>query len=327
MCLLAIMGQSKVGIRVVTHAQCSGQPLTRVAVAKRLSICVEDLPDAGLPWTDRDVLELQRERPEWLAAARKSLAAARSEQEGLRRERTAAVAARQATFSYPPVLEASKTFARESAQARLLEYLHAALDSPAADTDVVDAGYDVSTYARRADEANRDRAQRGLSLSGCDGAGDGQYGKRRPAGSLGDLLDARTGDTTATYVSGFGLSAETWDEAWHDRWSLEGLDLAHVLTQLVLTGDTDTLEAIAGIPLADVVVPCPEPVFDDVDERVCSLAREALHARRKRECPVLDPEDIVDMDSPIWALPQLLLACRQDWDPTERLAALIAGLD
>jgi hypothetical protein len=42
---------------------------------------------------------------------------------------------------------------------------------------------------------------------------------------------------------------------------------------------------------------------------------------------VLDPDDIVDMDAPLAALPAMVQATRHDWTRTERLALSIAGLD
>ena len=212
--------------------------------------------------------------------------------------------ARRADFIYPLVPDESVEFAREFAKANLLHFLCDALDSAAANTYVVDCGYDVPTHACRANETNRERANRGGSLSGRD---DGVYeehrGMYRAAGTFGDLFDAPTGNTRATYVSGAGLDAESWADAWHDRWSLEGLALAHVLAGLVLSGDADILEAIAGIPLTDVEVD-PWLVFDRVVADVLALARQALDSWSDREFLILDPDEIIDMDAPLSALPR-----------------------
>jgi hypothetical protein len=152
------------------------------------------------------------------------------------------------------------------------------------------------------------------------------YGGYREPGTLGDLLDAPTANTRATYVSGAGLDAETWDDAWYDRWALQDLAHAHVIADLVLRGAIQTLEVIAGVRFSDVEVEVRRP-FDGIDDDVLSLAREALHAWTEIDCPVLDPDKIVDMDAPICALPRMLLQARRSWNRTELLAAAIAGLD
>ncbi len=187
-------------------------------------------------------------------------------------------------------------------------------------------GFDVSTYARTVEETNRERVKRGVSLSGRDTAVFADYGGYREPGTLGDLLDAPTGNTRATHVCGAGLAAESLDDAWYDRWALEGLAHAHVIAGLVLCGDIATLETIAGVPLPDVALDVRQP-FGGVAADVLSLAREALHAWTEIDCPVLDPGDVVDMDTPTSALPRMLLAARRRWDQTELLAAAIAGLD
>jgi hypothetical protein len=296
--------------------------LTREAAAKRLSIAVSDLPDR--PWTARDVADEQQARPDWLEGARQRWVAARAEQDRQRQVRLAAVEARRAGFTYPVVSGEAAEFAREFARADLLNHLRRALGTVAADTYVVDSGYDVSTHAGRAGETNRERAKRGVSLSGREDRAFAEHGMYREPGTLGDLFGAPTGNTRATYVPGAGLDAETWDDAWRDRWSLEGLGLAYVVADLALGGDIATLEVIAGVPLADVAV---EPLsFGGITADVLSLAREALHSWTERECPVLDPEEIVDMTVPVSALPRLLLGTRHDWNRTEQLAAVLAGV-
>jgi hypothetical protein len=122
------------------------------------------------------------------------------------------------------------------------------------------------------------------------------------------------------------LDAESWGDAWGDRWSLQGLGLAYVLAGLVSSGDIASLEVIAGTPLTDVDAESGL-AFEDMPNDVLSLAREALRWWCERECPVLDPDEIVDMDAPLSALPRMLLATWQDWGRTERLALVIAGLD
>lgn len=298
------------------------KPLTREAAAKRLSIAVSDLLDR--PWTARDVADEQQACPDWLKDARQRRVAARAEQDRQRQARLAAVEARRAGFTYPVVSDEAAEFAREFTRANLLNHLRRALDTVAADTYVVDSGYDVSTHASRAGETNRERTERGISLSGREDRAFAEHGMYREPGTLGDLFGAPTGNSRATYVPGAGLDAETWDEAWHDRWSLEGLSLAYVVADLALSGDIATLEVIAGVPLADVAV---EPLsFGGITADVLSLAREALHSWTERECPVPGPEVIVDMTVPVSALPWLLLGTRHDWNRTEQLAAVLAGV-
>ena len=303
-----------------------GEQLTREGAAKRLGIGVADLPDLGYPWTGREVADAQRGRPEWLRCARRALGAARVEGERQRRARFDAVLARRSGFEYPPVTDAASDFAREFANANLLMLLRDALDASAADTYVIDSGFDVSTQAGRADETNRERVKRGASLSGRDTKVFADYGGYREPGTLGDLFDAPTGNTRATYVSGAGLDAETWDDAWYDRWALEGLAHGHVIADLVLRGDILTLEVIAGVPLSDVDAVARRPLGGVADD-VLSLACEALHAWTEIDCPVLDPDEVVDMSLQISALPKMLLEARRSWNRTELLAAAIAGLE
>jgi hypothetical protein len=140
-------------------------------------------------------------------------------------------------------------------------------------------------------------------------------------------LDAPTGNTRATYVSGAGLDAETFDDAWYDRWALEGLGHARVVADLVMRGDVATLETIAGVPLSDADLDEIRQPFAGVADDMLALACQALYEWTEIDCPVLDPDSLVDMDAPISALPRMLLAARQRWDQTELLAVAIAGLD
>ncbi|MDH6198317.1 hypothetical protein M2272_004976 [Mycobacterium frederiksbergense] len=307
-------------------SQSGGKRLAPEVVARRLCIGVADLPDIGRAWTNRDVAEAQRDRPDWLQRARKVLGVARAEEERQRKARMDAVRLRQRGFEYPVVALVASEFAHAFARVNLLEFLYGALDAPAAQTYVVDSGFDVSTYARTVEETNRDRVKRGASLSGRDTTAWADYGGFRKPGTLGDLLDAPTGNTRATYVSGAGLDAETFDDAWYDRWALEGLAHAHVLAAMTLRGDIATLETIAGVPLLDVATDVKEP-FGGVAADVVSLAKEALGAWTEIDCPILDPDDVVDLEASISALPAMLLAARRLWDRTELLAATIAGLD
>jgi hypothetical protein len=302
-----------------------GKQLTREVAAKRLGIGVADLPDLDRPWTGRDVAETQRSRPEWLRCTRKALGATQAEQERQRKARSDAVLARRSGFGYPPVTAAASDFARDFAKANLLTFLHDALDAWAADTYVIDSGFDVSTDAQRAEETNRERVKRAVSLSGRDAKAFAEYGGYREPGTLGDLFDSPTSNTRATYVSGAGLDAETWDDAWHDRWALEGLAHAYVIAALVLRGDIQTLEVIAGVPLRDVEASGGH--FVGVAEDIMSLACGALHAWTEIDCPVLDPDEVVDMDAPISELTRMLLQARRSWNRTELLAAAIAGLE
>jgi hypothetical protein len=190
---------------------------------------------------------------------------------------------------------------------------------------VIDCGFDVSTHAGRAEETNRERVKRGACLSGRDDESFAEHGPDRAAGTLGDLFDAPTGNTQATYVSGAGFAAERWADAWHDYWALEGLAHAHVIADLVLRGDIESVEVIAGVPLSDIVLG-GRPPFDGITDDVLSLACEALHAWTEIDCPVLDPDAVVDMSAPGSALPRMLLEARRSWNRLERLAAAIAGL-
>lgn len=301
----------------------AGKQLRPEVAAQRLCIGVTDLPDLERPWTGRDVADTQRSRPEWLKCAR----AARAEEDRLCKARRDAVSARRIGFEYPAMTAEATDFARDFARANLLAFLHDVSDVVAADTYVVDYGFDVSTHARRADETNRERAKRGVSLSGRDEQWCRDHGLDREPGTLGDLLDAPTGNTRATYVSGAGLAAETFDDAWYDRWALEGLGHAHVIADLVMRGDVATLETIAGVPLPDVDFDEIRQPVDGVARDVLALACQALHEWAEIDCPVLDPDALVDMDAPISALSRMLLAARRPWDQTEQLAAAIAGLD
>jgi hypothetical protein len=296
--------------------------LTPEAVVARLSVAVCDLPDR--PWTAGDVANVLRARPDWLKDARRRQAVAKAEEEDEQRQaRLVSVEARREGFTYPAVPAEAAEFGREFTRASLLNYLRQALDAAAADTYVVDSGYDVSTYASRAAETNQERAKRGVSLSGLGDRGFSKYGMYREPGTLGDLFDAPTGDTRATYVSGAGLAAATWGDAWQDVWTCESLDLAYVVADLALNGEIATLEAIAGVPLGDAEV-MRSVSFGGITADVLSLARQALYLWTEIECPVLDPEEIVDLTAPLSALPRLLLGTRHNWNKTEQLAAVLA---
>lgn len=97
------------------------------------------------------------------------------------------------------------------------------------------------------------------------------------------------------------------------------------MADLALNGEIATLEVIAEAPLGDAEV-MTEGSFDGVAADVLSLARQALYSRAETECPVLDPEEIVDMTAPLSALPGLLLGTRYEWSRTEQLAAVLAGV-
>jgi hypothetical protein len=228
-----------------------------------------------------------------------------------RQARIDAVLARRSGFVAPAPTEAAVRFAADYARANLLTYLYDALDALAAD----DHGHDDSRRGHRAPETHRERARRGVALS----AGD------RVPGTLGDLFDAPTGDTRPTDVPGSGPAAETWEGMWPDQWLLDGLEHAHTLASAVIAGDIDTLEIIAGVPLADAVTD-RTLVFGDLPTQVLSLASDAFRERLEDHEPTFDPERTVDMTAPLSALPDLLQAARHDWTPTERLALVIAGL-
>jgi hypothetical protein len=232
-----------------------------------------------------------------------------------RQARIDAVLARRSGFVAPVTTDAALRFAADYARANLLTYLYDALDAQAADVEVVDYGYDVSSRGHRVPETNRERARRGVALSDSD----------RVAGTLGDLFDAPTGDTRPTYVSGSGLAAETWEGMWSDQWLLDGLEHAHTLAEAVLAGDVGTLEIIAGVPLADAITD-RALAFGDVPNQVLSLASDAFRERLEDHEPAFDPEQTVDMTAPLSALPDMLQAARHDWTATERLALVIAGL-
>ena len=303
------------------------RPLTSEAAAQRLRIAVGDVPDLGHRWTEGDVAETKRSRPDWLAAARQAYSAARAQVEQDRRDRLAAFEARRADFTCPTVSAKDSEFAAEFAAAILLANLYDAFDASAADIEVQDYGYDISTRAHTVTETNRERASRGISLSGLDEEWCREYGTYRQPGTLGDLFDAPTGNTIATYVPGAGLAAESWSGAWLDEWgSVERLALASVVAGLVLADATDVLEMIAGRMLADVDR-APRLTFENIPSDLLSLASEALYEWSESVGTVLDPDDIVDMDAPLAALPAMVQATRHDWTRTERLALSIAGLD
>jgi hypothetical protein len=308
-------------------SQGGGKWLAPEIAAQRLCIGVADLPDIGRPWASGDVDQAQRCRPDWLRCARKAWRASRAEEERQRKARADAVRLRQGRFEYPQVGSAAAEFAHDFARLNLLEFLYSALDASSAETYVVDCGFDVSTYANRVEESNRERARRGVSLSGRDEHWSRDHGFYREPGTLGDLLDAPTGNTRATYVSGAGLDAETFDDAWYDRWALEGLGHAYVIADLVLRGEVVTLENIAGVPLSDADPRGISQPFDGIADDVLALACQSLSEWTEIDCPVLDPDSLVDMDAPVSALPAMLLAARRSWGQAELLAVAIAGLD
>jgi hypothetical protein len=282
-----------------------------------LSVVVCDLPDRA--WTAGDVTDALRSCPDWLRDARCRQAVAEEQ----RKARFAAVEARKVGFTYPTVSTEAAKFAREVTRLRLLEFLRRALNAAAADTYVEDLGYDGSTYASPAAETNWERARRGDSLSGLDDRDFSACGMYREQGSLGDLFDAPTGYTRATFISGAGFVAQTWADVWEDEWTRENLDLAYVVADLTLNGDTATLEVIAEAPLGDTDLVKPAS-FHGIAADVLLLARQALYSWTEIECPVLVPDEVVDMTMPVSALPGLLLGARHDWTRTEQLAAVLA---
>jgi len=308
-------------------SQGGGKWLAPEIAAQRLCIGVADLPDIGRPWANGDVDQAQRCRPDWLRRARKAWAAARVDEQRQRKARTDAVRLRQRTFEYPQIDSAATEFAHDFARLNLLGFLYSALDASSAETYVVDCGFDVSTYAKRVEESNRERARRDVSLSGRDLQWARDHGFYREPGTLGDLLDAPTGNTRATFVSGAGLDAETFDDAWYDRWALESLGHAYVIADLVLRGEVVMLENIAGVALSDADPSDIRELLDGVAVDVLALACQALSEWTEIDCPMLDPESLVDMDAPVSALPAMLLAVRRSWGQTELLAVAIAGLD
>ncbi|MFC4070235.1 hypothetical protein [Actinoplanes subglobosus] len=211
-----------------------------------------------------------------------------------RQERIDAVLARRRGFVPPSTSDAAFRFAADYARTNLLTYLYEALDAPAADHTVA--------------ETNRERARRGVSLSGF-----------RAAGTLGDLFDAPAGYTRP------GPGAETWEGMWPDRCLLDGLEHAHTLAELVLAGDIDTVEVIAGLPLADAFID-GSLLYGDVPNQVLSLAVDAFRERLEQHEPAFVPERTVDMTAPLASLPAMLMAARHEWTPAERLALVIAGL-
>jgi hypothetical protein len=124
---------------------------------------------------------------------------------------------------------------------------------------------------------------------------------------------------------GAGFATETWADARHDEWTSENLDLAYVVAGLALSGEVATLEVIAEIPLGDTE-PMKPASFDGIAADVLSLARQALRSWTDIECPVLGPEEVLDMTMPVSGLPTLLLGTRHDWNRTEQLAAVIVGV-
>jgi hypothetical protein len=103
-----------------------------------------------------------------LRYARTALGAARSDEERQRKACIDAVRLRQKGFEYPSVGSAATEFAYDFARLNLLGFLHSALDVSSVQTYAVDCGFDVFTHARTVEETNRERAKRGVSLSGRD---------------------------------------------------------------------------------------------------------------------------------------------------------------
>ena len=124
----------------------TGEPLTRNAAAQRLSIAAADLPDLDRSWTARDIAEAQRKRPEWLRSARKAWAASKAEAQRQRQARHTDAIARRTDFTSPPVPDGAVEFAYEFTR-QPAGIPPRALDASAADTYVVDSGFDVSTHA------------------------------------------------------------------------------------------------------------------------------------------------------------------------------------
>jgi hypothetical protein len=251
--------------------------------------------------------------------------AARQRKTAARQERIDAVLARRRGFVPPEPTAEALRFAADYARTNLLTYLYDALDAPAADVEVVDYGYDVSSRGHRVGETNRDRARRGVSLSGKDQEQCRAYGNYRAPGTLGDLFDAPTGDTRPTCVSGSGLAAETWEGMWSDQCLLGGLEHAYTLAELVIAGDIRTVENIAGLPLTDAYAD-RSLSFGDIPNDVLSLAVDAFRERLEDHEEIFDPEQAVDLTARLPDLPDLLLAARHDWTSTELLALVIAGL-
>jgi hypothetical protein len=108
---------------------------------------------------------------------------------------------------------------------------------------------------------------------------------------------------------------------------LEGLGHAYVIADLVLRGEVVTLENIAGVALFDADPSDMRGPFDAIADDVLVLACQALSEWTDIDCPVLDPDSLVDMDTPVSALPAMLLAARRSWGQVELLAVAIAGLD
>ncbi|MDH6195408.1 hypothetical protein M2272_002048 [Mycobacterium frederiksbergense] len=89
-----------------------GKRLAPEVAARHLCIGVADLADIGRGWTDRDVVEAQRDRPDWLRWARKVLGVARAEEEWQSKARMDAVRLRQRGFEYPAVDLVASEFAQ-----------------------------------------------------------------------------------------------------------------------------------------------------------------------------------------------------------------------
>jgi hypothetical protein len=213
----------------------------------------------------------------------------RREAVAARQARIDAVLARRSGFVPPEPSEAALRFAADYARTNLLTYLYEALDAPA-----VEPG-----------ETNRERARRGVSLSG----------NGRVPGTLGDLFHAPTCPTRVM----------TWEGMWPDQCLLDGLEHAHTLAGLVIAGDVHVVEIIAGLPLADAWSD-HSLSFGGVPNDVLSLAVDAFRERLEQHDPVFDPERTVDMTAPLSQLPRMLQAARHEWTDVERLALVIAGL-
>ena len=198
-----------------TPQQNPGERLRRAAAAARLSVAVCDLPDR--PWTAGDVADVLRARPDWLKDARRRQSAAKAEQDEQQQAPLAAVEARRAGFTYPAVPAAAAEFAREFTSARLLNHLRRALDATAADTYLVDSGYDVSTHASQAAK-KRTRSGRRAGLP-CPDSGTRTSPTTGRTGSQERSATCTTHRRAAraTYVSEAGFTAETWADAWQGR--------------------------------------------------------------------------------------------------------------
>ena len=283
--------------------------------AKRLLIATVDLADLGRPWTQRDVIATRKQRPEWLTAA----LAAVAEEKRERAARREVAIARRAEVGFPAITAEASRFAREFGNSVLLRFLYEAVDCSAADTEVVVSGRDGSVYGRSADETNRERAARGAALSSTHD---------HPCGSLGDLFSAPTGNTYPTFVSGYGMAADWWGRRWREEYLwMDDLVIGYELAGLVLAGDVDTLEVIAGSLLGDTDVYGRNRTFSGIPAEVMSLADAALEEWYEHAGPIADPDELVDMNAPVSTLPAMILACRHDWSVRERLAVALSGGD